>query len=404
MANAPIYPNARVLMNVGEGIHALDDLNLMQALRESSLWDMFAGGLMVTDESNGGPQSRSNLALGLLRSLWALGAAPIASATALTIDCEDGTLMFYDSASRFEGAGGFYSGAGVLAYHVRSSALKTTFAAAHPTLDRIDLVCLRFDRIENDSADNETRTFKAAVGVDPVAATFTKRSKLAVTLSVVQGTPGASPSTPAAPNNMAPWAAVRIRAANAGVIDVQDIYDHRWPLGFDRLTQRFLGNSGAALSGSVIPGNWALDASSVFKSANNGDVAIVLPPTMRALHNARLSSISIAGLLSGSTVQLIAYNMEPTAAANTFAVLADLSSAFNGGGDQPYTWNPASGIAGSLVDPPYWGNGEKAGIACYRNPKANPHDARVQSIGLAITAGAAGKILKQIVWDFATQK
>jgi hypothetical protein len=103
-----------------------------------------------------------------------------------------------------------------------ASAVSVAFAAADPTNNRIDKVCL----IPNFAVTQTASRFVKTGGTGPIVQqTVNKILEMTYTLQVVTGTPAASPTVPATSSGALALATVLIRAGAgmSGAIDVTDI-------------------------------------------------------------------------------------------------------------------------------------------------------------------------------------
>ncbi len=108
------------------------------------------------------------------------------------------------------------------------SAIPVTFATAHASLDRIDLVCLAPNFVVTSTASRYVKTG----GTGPVTLqTINKTLQDSYTLQVVTGTPGVSPVAPALPSGHIAIQSSYIHAAT-GMTGQSDITDLRVGLYF----------------------------------------------------------------------------------------------------------------------------------------------------------------------------
>lgn len=392
---APIYPGSRVQMNIGEGLHSNDDLNLMQALAESRLWDMFASSYASSDDGRSNQGLGSPHVGGDAQVMWAIQAAPIRDEFAAnTINLEPGVLMMFPTGSTFEGAGGFYSGGGALAYCVRSGEFTATFATGDATNPRIDILAAKIERVSNDVADNESRAYKASASVASVVTTFVKRSKLKLTLLVVAGTPAGSPVAPALPAGYARLAEVYMPATFSSTIDYNNIRDYRNPLGWHTETMFLSGTSGDRPSGDVSQaGGWAYNAAQLLGCVTPG-ATLQITPRPRARFGARLHSIVMSGKLGHCSVYAQRVLADPTVTTGFgLTLIKDISSSFNAAPGQIGKWYASSHST------PIWGNGRPSGIAALR-PGTVYSEGEIFALTIAAGASVADYVkMIQFNWN-----
>lgn len=377
----PDYPVQELLWNAGEGI-VKDDLNNGQRYLRAQLWDLLARGM--------GRDGIDEFGLWQFDRLRSLGGAPRTSATTRTITNDAGLLLVKHGVGAETAIG---ADPYTMVYRLAANELSSQLTAGDATNPRIDLVCVKLENIENDAADNESRIIQDLTTEAESVATFVKRRKVKLTKQVVEGTPAGSPVQPSVPAGFVKWAAVYVPATWNAVIDVENIWDFRVPLGVDAHVTYTWPNGGDYL----INTGWTANGNGYITSAAGGDVAYVFPGA-RGLHDARLTRIAISGLLDGgSSVHLVRVVHEPTSAgAIGVTVLEDLTASFNSGANSLHQHDL---IANTTK--PYWGNGFTAGVAALRDPKALPNDARLTTIGVRLTAGAASKRCRFVKFDFA---
>lgn len=137
----------------------------------------------------------------------------------LVLDVAKGFGMFYDSTATGEFAPWWLP-------MVLDSVGSVTLGAHHATLPRIDVVCLA-----PATEDDNSETVYVKSGGVVSSTSENKRRKWAGTLSVVAGTPNASPAVPATPAGKVALAEVSV-PATAGAVTVRDVRPIL-PLGYD---------------------------------------------------------------------------------------------------------------------------------------------------------------------------
>lgn len=217
----------RVKFNNGEGIDPAD-FNQLQVIQEqrSAIVAGTAGGMTENKFGVGA----------LLRTehLWVRGdaCAPYPGGTARTIRILPGAMyqwlgqaQLYASPN-FE-ANGFGNTDMGLCYYADSGELDTTHAvgSAQP---RWDVVSVLLSVVDGES---ESRDFEDATTRVVTSTSMNKRTRVIVTKTVTQGTPGATPYLPLLPAGHVPLYAIYIPAAHNAVFDALAIWDFRMPLG-----------------------------------------------------------------------------------------------------------------------------------------------------------------------------
>src|SRR5262245_14559028 len=190
------YANQEILWNDGEGLDVAD-LRDMQRFARHALWDMAVGARSrVLDETD---NSLSDAVL------YTLGNGAIRkAATSRTVTNDRGILAQLNSSAIDNG-----TDAGLMVYRLAQGELATTLDAGDSQA-RIDLVAVKLEYVENDQADNETRTFKDRETGQPTLQNLCKRRKVRLTKQVVKGTPASSPSEPAPPSGFVRWGSVLV--------------------------------------------------------------------------------------------------------------------------------------------------------------------------------------------------
>lgn len=377
----PDYPVQEVLFNDGEGID-LADLNNMQRYLRAQSNDL------LTASRARAQTLAEHLTGGYIGHLYGLGgAAPITSVTARTVTASQGVLLWHGSS--FAPTGGDPQ---AIPFYVNGFELTTQLdiGDANP---RIDLISIKLEHVSNDAADQEARTQKNYSTGSISTANLVKKRKAVLTKVVTKGTPAATPTVPATPGGYVPWCSVYVPALHNAVVDVENIRDQRFPLGFDRIQQPTFG-LGAGIWAAA---GWSALGSGPGLQSTAGATLYVAPPA-RSKHAGRLLRVGLMGLLTGCTVSLVRVNMDNTTSFGGETVLADISSSFTGGANQLY----AAAESHANWSRPLWLNGFTGGVAAITNPKAAPNDARMQVLALKIVAPSSGKVLKFAEWDVAS--
>lgn len=375
----PNYPSQEILFHEGEGVD-VDDMNNAQRFLRSQLSDLVVGGRVRFTEENHTPF----FPVAVL-ALAGTAGAPIVSATPRQISNLPGVI------AQASGAASTGADANVLLHYVAAGELAVTLDVGD-ALPRLDMILVKLEHDDDDPADAEARTVKDYATGTLSTATFVKRRKVISRVSVVKGTPAATPALPTPTSGWAIWCVVYVPAGHSSTIDVDNVHDWRSPLGLDRQCLPVDGLGAGLWSAS----GWeALTSSPGVISTGVG--VLYVSVSSRSRFAGRLSRLTIMGQLAGCTIQLVRLNHDNSASFGGATVIADVSAAFTGGLNRPYaldTFFDASGVA-----VPVWLNGSKAGIATVNAPKAAPNDGRMHTLAIKITSGGAGAILRFIDAD-----
>lgn len=377
----PHYPSQEVLFNDGEGID-FADLNNAQRFLRSQLADLAIGArVRFAEDAGGGPSP------GALFAMTGGAGAPVQSATARQLTSLAGVIAHQITTGPSTGADAL-----LLVHRVAAGDLAVTLDVGDATHPRIDLVMVKLEHVDDDAADVESRTIKNyGTGIISTA-TMVKRRKVRASVSVVKGTPAATPGYPTPTAGWCLWCAVYVPALHNAVIDVDNIRDWRWPVGFDRHS---LPVSGLGPNVWAAAGWSALSSSPGMQSTGAGVLHIA--PSARSRFGGRLARLTIMGALTGCTVQLVRLNNDNTNSFGGETVIADVSAAFTSGANQTYSLDLFTDATGVPV--PIWMNGAKAGVATVAAPKAAPNDGRMHTLSVKITAPGSGKVIRFIDFD-----
>lgn len=377
----PHYPMQEILFNDGEGID-FTDLNNLQRFARSQLADLAIGGRVRFVEDGAGGASP-----GALYALAGGAGAPVQSVSARQLTNLAGVIAHQIAGGPSTGADAL-----LLVHHVAAGDLAVTLDVGDATHPRFDLVMVKLENVDADVADVEARTVKNFTTGALSTANLGKRRKVRASVSVVKGAPAATPAYPTPTAGWCLWCAVYVPAAHNAVIDVDNIRDWRWPVGFDRHSLPVSGlgpNVWAAAGWSPLTTGPGLQSTSA--------ATVYIAPSARSRFAGRLARLTIMGALAGCTVQLVRLNNDNTTSFGGETVIADVSAAFTGGANQAYSLDLFTDAAGVTV--PIWMNGAKAGVATVAAPKAAPNDGRMHTLAVKITAPAAGKVLRFIDFD-----
>lgn len=368
----------------GEGI-VTDDLNNTQRFRTAYVNDVLLGYLARTAEVT------YNAASTLYCYSWGVGGYPRVSAAARTLDTLGGVLAQKVSLSVPTG-----DVPHLLVYYAAVNALQTQFSVGDPADPRIDSIFIKLDEYD-DPADIEVRDFEDATTRLLSSQNFVKKKSVRLQKQVVEGTPAAVPTRPAAPAGYVRYCDVYIPAAwgAADLVDPKNVRDERMPIGFEHIFQ--------PASRAEIYSGWTIDAIGFAKSAGVGDVLYYpLPATAYAM--ARPLRIHVRAALAGAgslTVELVRRYYNLGAGAGVDTVLQDFSAAFVGDGAYelvPDTIADAAHPGAKVV----WGNGWTAGSTAYLDQTAGDETNGSRTwLALRITSTAAAQWLDNVRWAVA---
>jgi hypothetical protein len=114
-----------------------------------------------------------------------------------------------------------------------ADALELDITAAHGSLDRIDIVCVKAERA---TTLQESRRYKATVESLPTTQTFDVETDWEADCQIVAGTPDASPVAPSTPSGYIRIASILVTAVT-GIASSGDITDERDLLPFAQTLQ-----------------------------------------------------------------------------------------------------------------------------------------------------------------------
>ena len=154
------------------------------------------------------------------------GAGVNETATALRSTNREGVIATCATSAAIDG-----NDPKVLVYYLAADELLTNHDAAHATLDRWDIICIKLDQVVDGA---QSRDFEDAVTRAPSSQTENKTRSVVLTKQVVKGTNAAAGTAvePAVPAGFQKWAALKIPAAFASPFDVEaHVRDWRVPMG-----------------------------------------------------------------------------------------------------------------------------------------------------------------------------
>lgn len=368
-----------VNLSDGQGIDEVDANNAQKFL-QAQLFDLVFRAKMREVETGTPSGSTTPRCYG-----WGAGGAIKASVTALTSTNRPGviaTLPAPDTAP---------TGADpqALLYLLGDGELVTLHDAAHATLDRWDIVCVKLEQLLDGSA---SRDFEDASTRAPTSTSTNTTRTVTLTKQVVKGTNAAAGTAvePATPVGFTKYAAVFIPATFASTFSAATHFrDHRVPLG--QYDVAFVLPIAGYLDG------WAPSSAHVnggILAAAGGNIARIYIPA--APRGGRLMRLTVRAKITdgGGTgvMRLLRADMDTGAGGGTIIDLGHTSGAFHEFDvitsgvvqDQTLTAAPLVG--------PVWGCGQAGG------PDAA--DANC-SVCLAFVSGAAADVVEFIRYEMA---
>lgn len=356
----------KVKISDGEGavsadINVLSDYVLAQAM------DTLSGLCQVTDRD----------AAVNLGHCWAFGAqgAPFSAGSGLTMRNLQGVIA--QALPPPSGAEPSF-----WAYYLDADELETTLTPAHPTLSRIDLICIRL--ANQVDSPTELRNFEDAVTGVKTSSLTVPSTRRQLQIQVVAGTPASTPTIPAVPLGYVPWAGALIDPAATNIPDA-NVWDYRMPIGFK--VYDVLGKDAVY---DLTAGHWtpALASPAIQSDITGGRFAAFMFPGGDIA--SRIVSVGLLGRhpSAGAVAKLARVNPQLIALTNTIqdvsASLAPLDTVGN-----------YREIA--LTGAPIWGNGYNAGQANARSRPTSISD--IAKIALYYqSCGGAGGDFDTLFW------
>lgn len=231
-----------VLFNDGEGL-VLTDLMNMQRFVRAMIKDQHLGQHGSYNGQEGLLPTGSLSPYALTPS--ARGGYVKPTGTARQITNAPGILCQWGSSSAPDGLT-----PQLLTYQLAQDELQTTVGANSSGNPRIDALCVKLSLV---AADSQTRDFEDATTHALTSATFNKRNEVSLAISLVPGTPGASPVAPAIPSGYCLYAYVYV-PNGAGVLTHDQVWDQRLPMKLGR--KKIYAKSAIDLHGDwVLSGN-----------------------------------------------------------------------------------------------------------------------------------------------------
>ncbi len=275
-----------------------------------------------------------------------------------------------------------------LIYFLAAAELLTTHDAAHATLDRIDLVCLKLEQVVGNST---ARDFEDAHTREPTSQVTDIERTVTLTKQIVKGANATAGTAvePAVPAGFAKYAAVKVPATFAATFDLAKLRDHRVPIGqydvgFSIPSAGFL--QGFARNNSHFQGGVV--------AANAGDfcfVPIPLAPkqgrVMRLHFKAKITAGSGTVILTRADMGLGADGANIYSFGDTGGALQEFDVIASGA----IVDNTATAVA---LQGPVWGSG-------YESVEAGLSPGTHTCVWLCFTAGATGDIVESVRWEVA---
>jgi hypothetical protein len=362
-----------LLFNEGEGL-SHDDLNNAQRFLQASAWDALLRQRLR--------QSENSLTTAQCYSLG-VGANIVASITALRSTNDPGVIAQLTASTAPTGNDPM-----VLVYYLADGELQTDHVAAHATLERWDIVCVKLSQVDGDP---ETRDFEdAATRAVTSMPSTNKRRNVTLTKQVVQGTNAAVGTAvePAVPAGFVKWAAVKISPAYASAFQADDHFrDYRVPLGGYQCgliaPHQLEQGIGAAFGSGLNTCRLIASAASQFCYAYIpivGSAARLMKLTVR-------SKITGGGSAGAVRLERLEIGLDATLSSST--IIKDFGHT---SGVEAVTSYVDNGLTSDTLVGPIWGRGQRCGPAT--NNVAN-------FLRVAFRSGAANDYVSFIHYEVA---
>lgn len=343
--------NRQVKFNDGEGLEFADLNNLQTFMKAHYMDQMLAGATSNFLPSVPGFGSSPDYAYVPSAS----NCTPFESATALQIRNTAGVLCQWVGTP--DGATHRF-----LSYYFNLDELVTTLNAGDGANPRIDGIFIKLEA--GTSTDTQSRDFKDATTGALSTTTPSKRSEIAFTKTVVEGTPAGSPVPPSTPVGYVPWCYVYVPTAYASAFGTSHLSDYRVPMSFKSVkvsAHQMIPSGGAAISGNSISLTGLQSAQAVVPLDDSaklisveyyGDFSGSLGGT--AILQTRLMATN--GLISPWTGFTSTFSLDPptSAAARVHSLVSNHSSRTAWWGSGQSAWYTPrftlSGVAGSSIE------------------------------------------------------
>jgi hypothetical protein len=366
-----------VLFNSGEGLSS-DDLNDAQRAMQAQMFDVFWRYRLLRREFSLDNSATHCFVVGA-------GAYLTVTGTALRSGNGKGVVGQLVDTGAVDG-----DDPTVLFYHVAEDEIATTHDAAHATLDRWDIVCIKLEQVDGAS---ESRDFKDATTGLLSSETLDKRRSVTLTKQVVKGS-NATPGTavePSVPAGYVKWGALLIRAAHAGVFALSDLRAWTTPLGgymVGVIIPSELASKNSGTNGFL--GAWSTDNGGYY-IASSAATQLMVAHLPVCPYGARVTRLKVrAKISSGGYIRL--YRLTGiTTTGGTATLIKDYGD--TGGADTVTDLIDADGrIGGDTLLGPLWGRGSSGG----------PEDGNDnEMIAIWIESGASGDRIGLIQWELS---
>lgn len=277
-----------------------------------------------------------------------------------------------------------------LSYYLAPAELLTTHAAAHATLERWDIVCIKLTEVDGASA---ARDFKDATTGAVTTVAQNKQKQVTLTKQVVQGTNAATGTAtePAIPAGFAKWAAVLIPATYAtSFVANSHFRDYRVPM--DNYMSGVLDCGIWKYPGASYPTIGSLGRTAT-AAGQNATVVIPISAVARIMNLRFYGKITAGG---GSTIDLYSLTSH-TGTAATLTQVAGTTFGNTGGvfavKNLIVSGLLAQSAGGILGTGPIWGRGRQ--IPYHTTGSA------VEFLILSVTSGASGDYINWAEYEMA---
>lgn len=275
-----------------------------------------------------------------------------------------------------------------LVYFLTQGELLSTHDAAHATLDRIDLICLKLEQVVGNST---ARDYEDAATREPTSQVTDIERTVTLTKQVVKGSNATAGTAvePAVPAGFAKYAAVKVPATFATTFDDAKLRDHRVPIGqydvgFSIPSAAFL--QGFARNNSHFQGGVV--------AANSGDFCFV--PIPCAPKQGRIMRLHFKAKITAGAGAIILARTDMGGGADGATIY---SFGDTGGANLEYDIISTGAIVDNTATAvatlgPVWGSG-------YESVEAGLVNGTHTCVWLCFTAGATGDIVESVRWEVA---
>lgn len=285
-----------------------------------------------------------------------------------------------------------------------ASPVTFTHSAAHATLDRVDIVTVKIEDVDNMASDLVTRQAKSATTGAISSSGFHKRRTSRVTFTMTEGTPGDGfPAAMPSADDRLLYSVRRYSVTNGGALG--DLCD--WTVPFGRRRVEFTAPmNGYRLDTGLASSNFDTGAASLL----SGGIVVVHPTAFGNPH-ARILGLRVHYQLPvGSNVLLVRFRAGRSS--GQWTLVETLSSKFTMDGTSRvrnlFFGNPFVSDAHTFNDPldsppryprPYWMQGQTFRRFSWDTTEYGAGNSGSPGLALLVSAGGAG-VFYGAQWTF----